>query len=140
MENGVLLILAIAERVYTETEWLQIYKLDLERHNLNVQIERVSEKELVQAAKQRKPVLILGGFRGSTSDPELLGTSLDTIFKTLKSDPETRDIPILMTEAISDLAQRAQECGVDAYLSIPFRRGEVYTIVSRLTGLDEQDD
>ena len=41
------------------------------------------------------------------------------IIKTLKSDSDTRDIPVLLIEAYFDIEQLAEGCGADAYLQVP---------------------
>ena len=41
------------------------------------------------------------------------------IIKTLKSDSDTRGIPVLLVEAYFDIEQLAEECGADAYLQVP---------------------
>ena len=52
----------------------------------------------------------------------------------LKSDPGTRDIPILMVTALNELGdmERAVESGTDDFLSKPFNRLELLTRVRSL--------
>ncbi|MFW6146334.1 MAG: response regulator [Planctomycetota bacterium] len=52
----------------------------------------------------------------------------------LKSDPGTRDIPVIMVTALDRMAdiQRAVECGTDDFLSRPLSRLELVTRVRNL--------
>jgi CheY-like chemotaxis protein len=46
------------------------------------------------------------------------------------------DIPILLLESLADIDQVARECGVDAYVSLPFGAREIYPAIMELLGLD----
>jgi len=52
----------------------------------------------------------------------------------LKSDPASRDIPVIMVTALDGLAdiQRAVDCGTDDFLSRPINRLELVTRVKNL--------
>lgn len=52
----------------------------------------------------------------------------------LKSDPQTRDIQIIMVTALNELGdhERAAECGTDEFLSKPVNRVELITRVKSL--------
>lgn len=52
----------------------------------------------------------------------------------LKSDPQTRDIQIMMVTALNELGdhERAAECGTDEFLSKPVNRVELTTRVKSL--------
>ena len=56
------------------------------------------------------------------------------VCKKLKSDPATRDIPVIMVTALDGLAdiQRAVDCGTDDFLSRPINRLELVTRVKNL--------
>jgi DNA-binding response OmpR family regulator len=43
------------------------------------------------------------------------------------------DVPVLLLSAVGDLAERAKELGVEAYLAKPFELEELLVIVRRLT-------
>ncbi len=53
------------------------------------------------------------------------------VCKQLKSNPETRDIPIVMVTALSETAdiERATECGTDDYLTKPIERAALVNLV-----------
>ncbi len=53
------------------------------------------------------------------------------VCKQLKSNPETRDIPIVKVTALSETAdiERATECGTDDYLTKPIERAALVNLV-----------
>ena len=132
MEENGLLFLAIANRAYggdpTVIEMLQVL---FKRNQLDATIELVLESEIVQVAKQRQPALILAGYCQIDPDDSmpLVG---EAALKTLKTDPETREVPILMLEAIPDIDDVARECGVDAYVALPWGAREIYPAIVEL--------
>ncbi len=79
----------------------------------------------------KRTALILAGYRQVDSDGSmpLVG---EAALKALKVDPETRDIPILMLEALPDIDDVARACGVDAYVSLPWGATEIYDTVVEL--------
>jgi two-component system alkaline phosphatase synthesis response regulator PhoP len=56
------------------------------------------------------------------------------VCRKLKSDPETRDIPILMVTALNELGdiERGVDCGTDDFISKPVNRLELLTRVKSL--------
>jgi DNA-binding response OmpR family regulator len=46
------------------------------------------------------------------------------------------DVPVLLLSAAGDLAERARELGIGAYLAKPFELEELLVIVRRLTRED----
>jgi two-component system cell cycle response regulator len=56
------------------------------------------------------------------------------VCRKLKSDPQTRDIPILMVTALNELGdiERGVECGTDDFISKPVNRLELLTRVKSL--------
>jgi CheY-like chemotaxis protein len=135
MEQQPLLFLAIANRNYGgDPEMIGLLRLMLQRAKLDARIEIVSEREIVATAKRRKPALILAGYRVISHDPSMSSFG-DQALKILKSDPDTRGIPILLLEAYYDIERVAKECGIDAYLMVPFGPKEFLDAVTRLTGI-----
>ena len=132
MDRQSLLFLAIANRAYGgDPTVLDMLRMLFERNQLNAQIELVPESEIVETSRQRRPALILAGYRQIDPD-ESMSLVGDVAIKALKLDPDTRDIPILMLEAISDIDDVARECGVDAYVSLPWGATEIYNTVVEL--------
>jgi len=135
-----LLFLAIANRAYGgDPMVIEMLRVLFERHALDAQIELVRESEIVETARQRKPALILAGYRQIDPDDTipLVG---EAAIKALKSEPETRDIPILMLESLADIDEVAQVCGVDAYVSLPYGATEIYDAVVELIGIQPPRD
>ena len=56
------------------------------------------------------------------------------VCKQIKSNPETRDITVIMVTALSETAdiERAAECGADDYLSKPIDRAALIQLVTSL--------
>ena len=56
------------------------------------------------------------------------------VCKTLKSDPATRDIPIIMVTALNETGdiERAVECGTNDYITKPVNRADLLTRVKSL--------
>jgi len=56
------------------------------------------------------------------------------VCRKLKSDPQTRDIPIIMVTALTELGdiERGVECGTDDFISKPVNRLELLTRVKSL--------
>ena len=63
--------------------------------------------------------------------PHMSGFELCT---KIKSDPDTRDIPVVMVTALSDVGdiERAVECGTDDFLTKPVNKLELLTRVRSL--------
>jgi len=53
------------------------------------------------------------------------------VCKQLKSNPQTRDIPIVMVTALNETAdvERATECGTDDYITKPIERAALVNLV-----------
>jgi len=131
-----LLFLAIANRAYGgDPMVIDMLRVLFERHALDAQIEMVPEGEIVETARRRKPALILAGYRQIDPD-DTMPQCGDEALKTLKSDPETREVPILMLESLADIDEVARACGVDAYVSLPYGATEIYDAVVELIGRD----
>ena len=56
------------------------------------------------------------------------------VCRKLKSDPATRDVPVLMVTALNELGdiERGVECGTDDFISKPVNRLELVTRVKTL--------
>jgi CheY-like chemotaxis protein len=136
MDKQSLLFLAIANRAYGGSpEVVELLRILFQRRDLDAQIELVPESEIVETARRLKPALIFAGYR--VLEPEIdpsMPAFGDEALRALKADPETRNIPILMLEAYYDIDRVARECGVDAYIALPFGATEIYDTVMELIG------
>lgn len=103
-----------------------------------VKIATRGKKALEIADTQPRPDLILL----DVMMPRMSGFE---VCRKLKSDPETRDIPIIMVTALNELEdiERGVECGTDDFISKPVNRLEMLTRVKsllRVRGLQSELD
>lgn len=86
--------------------------------------------EAMNKVKENQPDLILLDIMM----PKLSGFE---VCKKLKSDPTTRDIPIIMITALNEISdiERAVECGTDDFLTKPVNKLELLTRVKSLLRL-----
>ncbi len=89
-----------------------------------VAIEARNGVEAMDVVARQRPDLILLDIMM----PKMSGFE---VCKQLKSNPETRDIPIVMVTALSETAdiERATECGTDDYLTKPIERAALVNLV-----------
>ncbi|MGB7161377.1 MAG: response regulator [Tepidisphaeraceae bacterium] len=110
--------------------------------------DNVQNLELLQAFLESLPVRLVTAFDGvdalekvAEHKPDLI--LLDVMMprmsgfqvcKKLKSDPQTRDIQILMVTALNELGdiEQANECGTDDFVSKPVNKLELLTRVKSL--------
>ncbi len=132
MSKNSLLFLAVANRAYGgDPAVIEMLQVLFKRNQLDATIEVVPENEILEAAKLRKPALILAGYRQIDPD-EAMPPVGDAALKALKADLDTRDIPVLMLEALPDIDTVARECGVDAYVPLPWGAREIYPAIVEL--------
>jgi len=89
-----------------------------------VAIEARNGVEAMDVVARQRPDLILLDIMM----PKMSGFE---VCKQLKSNPETRDIPIVMVTALSEPAdiERATDCGTDDYLTKPIERAALVNLV-----------
>ena len=104
--------------------------------------------ELLQAFLESLPVKILTAADGvealekvAQAQPDLILLDIMMprmsgfqVCRTLKSDPKTRDIQILMVTALNELGdiEQASDCGTDDFVSKPVNKFELITRVKSL--------
>ena len=104
--------------------------------------------ELLQAFLEALPVKIVTAVDGvdaleavAAHNPDLILLDIMMprmsgfqVCRTLKSDPKTRDIQILMVTALNELGdiEQASECGTDDFVSKPVNKFELLTRVKSL--------
>ena len=104
--------------------------------------------ELLQAFLEALPVKIVTAYDGVEAlekvrehNPDLILLDIMMprmsgfqVCKRIKSDPETRDIQVLMVTALNELGdiEQASECGTDDFVSKPVNKFELLTRVKSL--------
>ncbi|MDO8452456.1 MAG: response regulator [bacterium] len=92
---------------------LDVVKIVLEEDNKH-RVVLVSEADsLLERIKAEKPDLIL-------LDIWMPGCDGRELTKKLKSDKETRNIPVLLVSAYNDIEGKAKEAGADGFIEKPF--------------------
>ncbi|MDR2537841.1 MAG: response regulator [Treponema sp.] len=98
---------------------LEFFDLMLEKLGFSVELARNGKEGLEKAAEFRPNLIILDNIM-----PKMSGWE---VTKTLKSDPEFRNIPIIMLSALDDVKDKVDsfELGVEDYITKPFNFSEV---------------
>jgi CheY-like chemotaxis protein len=120
------LILAVADLAYSGGDTAKLLTLILRRH-LQIDMQIMPLAKVSTTVKRLKPDLLIIGHRPLVEDDAMrerwqrVGAPMGSdIVKALKSDPESKDVPILMVESLPDLKKAAEECGADSYVMVPF--------------------
>lgn len=101
----------------------EVTRLILNNNHHQVKVFSVCE-EIVESAKKYKPGLILLDLWM----PEMGG---EKVAKLLKSDPETRYIPVYLFSATRNLPAVVERTGADGYLNKPFDIEELEALVQK---------
>jgi CheY-like chemotaxis protein len=114
--------------VEDQIEFLAIHKTYLERHGYRV-ITAEDGESAVSRAREQQPNLVLMDY----SMPILDGISATA---RLKSDPATRDIPVVLLTAHSygSVGRRAREVGCEGFISKPCDPRRVLMEVEQMIG------
>jgi CheY-like chemotaxis protein len=65
------------------------------------------------------------------ADLTIKGMGGETLCSTLKSLPETRDIPYVIVSGDRDIAEKARVCGADDYMGKPFEFDDLIRLVNK---------
>jgi DNA-binding response OmpR family regulator len=87
-------------------------------------IRTLDEREILETLAENLPGVLL-------LDIWLSGKDGRTICRDLKSRPATRNLPIILMSANSDIQRIAKESGADDYLAKPFSMKELVTKVEK---------
>jgi CheY-like chemotaxis protein len=136
-------ILAVADLAYSGGDVAELLKLTLHRY-LQIDLQIVPLAEVTTTMKQLKPQLLIIGHRPLLEDDamrerwRMAGSPMGSdIVRALKSDPESKDIPILMLESLIDLKKIAEECGADSYVTVPFGPQELVDAIKPWIAADK---
>lgn len=78
----------------------------------------------LKRAGELKPEMIF-------ADLTIKGMGGDALCKTLKTQPETREIPYIVVSGDRDVADRARECGADDHMGKPFEFEDLVRLVKK---------
>ncbi len=138
------LILAVADLAYSGGDGAELLKLALHR-KLQIDLQIVTLAEVTATVKRLKPNLLIIGHRPLVEDDamrerwKIAGSPMGSnIVRALKADPESKDVPILMVEALIDLEIVAKECGADGYVRVPFGPQELIDAIKPWIATDKQ--
>lgn len=73
------------------------------------------------------------------ADLGVKGLAGDALCSSLKSDDQTRGIPVIILSGDRDIREKADTCGADAYLGKPFEFEELTRLVEKYADDDKAD-
>jgi CheY-like chemotaxis protein len=139
MTNQLPLIFSIAELAYSGGEMFELIQLCLERTGFEADLRSVSITDVTETALYLQPALILLGHRPLLDGDamrerwEAAGAPMGgDIIKTLKSNTDTKGIPVLLVEGLVNIEEVATESGADAYIRVPFKPQEITEVIKTL--------
>jgi len=110
--------------------------VDDNQQNLELLLAYLEDMEEVAAIEAHNGIEALEQVARSKPDLILLDIMMPRmsgfeVCKQLKSNPQTRDIPIVMVTALNETAdvERATECGTDDYITKPIERAALVNLV-----------
>ena len=110
--------------------------VDDNQQNLELLLAYLEDMEEVAAIEAHNGIEALEQVARSRPDLILLDIMMPRmsgfeVCKQLKSNPQTRDIPIVMVTALNETAdvERATECGTDDYITKPIERAALVNLV-----------
>ena len=137
------LILAVDDLAYSGGEMLDLIRLCLEKVGYPADLQTVPLADVLESAAHLQPAVILIGYRPLLDDHamrkrwEAAGSPMGgDIIKALKSNADTRDIPVLLVEGLVHIKRVAAESGADGYVRLPCSPTE---IVGAMRALAERE-
>jgi DNA-binding response OmpR family regulator len=108
-----------------EEEIVELMRLRLEAAGFTFSFASNGEEGLIKAAKDRPDLILL----------DIIMPKVDglTVCRTLKSDPVTKDIPVLMISAAGskEMQDKCREAGAEDFIRKPFEAAE---LLAKITG------
>ena len=108
---------------------LEVTRTILENRNIKVVIS-IDSDNIVEKALQHKPDLIL-------MDVWMPESGGDKATRELKSNPDTKHIPVLLFSAVSNLDKIVKDCGADGFIPKPFEMEELIDRVEQQLNLQK---
>jgi CheY-like chemotaxis protein len=101
----------------------RLIALVLQRHGRDCQIVADGQTALSRA-KELRPAMIF-------ADLTIKGMGGEQLCSTLKSNPETQNIPYIVLSGDRDIAEKARICGADDYMGKPFEFDDLLKLVNK---------
>lgn len=101
----------------------RLISLVLERNGETAEVVADGASAL-ERAKSKRPSMIF-------ADLTIKGMGGEQLCSTLKSAPETRDIPYVIVSGDRDIAEKARGCGADDYMGKPFEFDDLVRLVRK---------
>jgi two-component system alkaline phosphatase synthesis response regulator PhoP/two-component system response regulator VicR len=126
----------LAKKILTcddEKNIVRLIQVNLERQGYEV-VTAYNGRECLEVVKKENPDLIVLDLMM----PEMTGFE---VLDTLKKDPETEHIPVIMLTARTQDQDvlRGWQAGVECYLTKPFNPMELVTFIKRIFAVEEQE-
>jgi two-component system cell cycle response regulator len=129
-------IAAMGNPPNTSGERWTVLVVDDNQQNLELLLAYLEDMEDVTAIEAHNGIEALEQVARSRPDLILLDIMMPRmsgfeVCKQLKSNPQTRDIPVVMVTALNETAdvERATECGTDDYITKPIERAALVNLV-----------
>lgn len=103
---------------------LEVTELALKEEGYRV-VAKSTAEGVESIIQQEKPDVVL-------VDLFLPGRKGDELCNSLKADPDTANLPVILFSAHNSLKQIMQTCQADVYISKPFDLTELFDAISRL--------
>ena len=101
----------------------RLISLVLQRSGFDSQVVADGESALSRAISA-KPAMIF-------ADLTIKGMGGEQLCSTLKSNPETQNIPYVVLSGDRDIAEKARVCGADDYMGKPFEFEDLIRLVNK---------
>jgi two-component system OmpR family response regulator len=101
----------------------RLIALVLQRNGHESQVVSDGESAL-DRARELKPSMIF-------ADLTIKGMGGEVLCSTLKSSPETKNIPYVVVSGDRDIAEKARVCGADDYMGKPFEFDDLIKLVNK---------
>jgi CheY-like chemotaxis protein len=101
----------------------RLISLVLERNGQKAEVVSDGASALARARANRPSMIF--------ADLTIKGMGGDQLCMTLKSAPETRDIPYVVVSGDRDIAEKARLCGADDYMGKPFEFDDLVRLVKK---------
>jgi CheY-like chemotaxis protein len=85
----------------------------------------------LQRAKAGQPALVF-------ADLTIKGLGGEQLCVALKSQPDTKGIPVIVVSGDRDIAEKARQCGADDYLGKPFEFDDLVRLVKKYARVESR--